>query len=68
MREGAHVAVMKGFHDGTLASGGFTSVWTKHRMNAVSVRCNSCGKMNRDPDPSRTCSCGAKLTDPRPFW
>jgi hypothetical protein len=68
LREGSHAAVMKQFYDGSLASAGFTSVWTKHRMNPVFVRCDSCGRMNRDPDEKRRCSCGAKLAEARPFW
>ena len=68
MREGAHAAVMKGLYDGSLAKQGYTSVWTKNRINPVLVRCEFCGKMNRGPDETRMCSCGAKLPDALPFW
>ena len=68
MREGAHATVMNGLYDGSLATQGYTSVWTKHRINPLLVRCESCGKMNREPDESRICSCGAKLPDALPFW
>lgn len=69
MREGAHAEVQKGMYDGSLATHGFTSVWTKARMNPVMVRCESCGKMTRDPDEVRQCkSCGATLPDAVPFW
>ena len=59
---------MKNYYQGTLADHGYTSVWTRRRMGPVSVRCTSCGTMNPDPDASRTCSCGAALPAPRPFW
>jgi steroid delta-isomerase-like uncharacterized protein len=68
MTEGAHATVMKGLYDGSLARYGYTSVWTKLRINPVQVRCDSCGKMNRAPDENRLCSCGAKLPDAVPFW
>jgi steroid delta-isomerase-like uncharacterized protein len=63
----AHTAAMKEFYDGSLARHGFTSVWTKQRMNPI-VRCDSCGTMNRDPEGERACSCGATLPDAVPFW
>ena len=68
MKEGAHSQAQKGFYDGSLAKHGFTSVWTKHRMNPYFVRCETCGKMNRDPGEARTCACGAKLPEAVPYW
>ena len=69
MKEGAHAEVQKGMYDGSLATHGFTSVWTKERMNPVMVGCESCGKMTRDPDETRQCkSCGSTLPDAVPFW
>ena len=59
---------MKGLYDGSLARQGYTSVWTKNRINPVMVRCESCGKMNCGPDESRMCLCGAKLPDAFPYW
>jgi hypothetical protein len=64
----AHTGAMTAFYDGSVAKHGFTSVWSKHRMNSVFVRCDSCGAMNRDPGGQRICSCGAILPDAVPFW
>lgn len=68
MKEGAHSEAQKGFYDGSLAKHGYTSVWTKFRMNPFFVRCDSCGRMNRDPGENRTCSCGVKLPGAVPYW
>ena len=68
MKQGTHSKVMKGFYDGSVASFGYTSVWTKHRVNPVFVRCDSCGRMNREPSGNRLCSCSAQLPEPAPYW
>jgi steroid delta-isomerase-like uncharacterized protein len=68
MKQGAHAEAQKGMYDGTVAKHGFTSVWTKHRMNPEQVLCNSCHKMSRGPGEDRMCSCGAKLPDKAPYW
>jgi steroid delta-isomerase-like uncharacterized protein len=68
MKEGTHATAQKGFYDGSLASRGFTSVWTKHRMNPYWIRCDACGHMNRDPGENAACTCGAKLPARRPYW
>ncbi len=68
MKEGAHAEAQKGMYDGSLAIHGFTSVWTKHRINPELVLCNSCHKMNRGPGDERLCSCGSKLPDKAPYW
>ncbi len=68
MREGRHAEVMRGIPDGSFARHGFTSVWVKERVNPVYVRCEACGKMSRGAAPGATCSCGAPLPEPRPFW
>jgi steroid delta-isomerase-like uncharacterized protein len=68
MKQGTHSKVMKGFYDGSVASFGYTSVWTKHRVNPVFVRCDSCGRMNREPAGNRLCSCSAQLPEPAPYW
>ena len=68
MKQGAHANVMKSLYDGSVAKHGFTSVWTKHRINPVVVRCETCGKTTRGPGEDRLCSCGAKLPEPAPFW
>ena len=68
MSQGTHAGLQKGFYDGSLARHGFTSVWTKHRINPVLVRCETCGKMNCGPGEDRMCPCGTKLPEPAPFW
>ena len=39
MKEGAHSVVQKSLYDGSVAKHGYTSVWTKHRINPVLIRC-----------------------------
>ena len=68
MSQGAHAEVQRGMYDGSLATHGYTSVWTKHRINPELVRCETCGKMSRDPGKDRLCACGAKLAERTPFW
>lgn len=65
MKEGAHSEAQKGFYDGSLASQGYTSVWTKHRVNPFFIRCDACGRMNRG---AGICSCGEKLPAAAPYW
>ena len=68
MKEGMHASVMGGFYDGSLARGGFTSVWTKHRINPPMIRCDACGQTTRGSTPGQVCRCGATLPDPLPYW
>jgi steroid delta-isomerase-like uncharacterized protein len=68
MKEGAHASVMSGMYDGTLAKGGYTSVWTKHRVNPPMIRCDACGQVTRGSKPGQVCRCGATLPDPLPYW
>lgn len=65
MKEGAHSEAQKGFYDGSLTSQGYTSVWTKHRVNPFFIRCDACGRMNRG---AGICSCGEKLPAAAPYW
>ena len=68
MKEGVHAKVMTGMYDGRLARGGYTSVWTRHRINPPMIRCNSCGEMTHGPKPGQSCRCGAPLPDLLPYW
>jgi steroid delta-isomerase-like uncharacterized protein len=68
MKEGKHAEAQRMMFDGNTAKAGFTSVWTKHHINPPFVRCEACGNMTRGPGPERTCSCGAALPPPTPFW
>ena len=68
MTGGRHGDAMTKFFGPELASGGVTSVWVPDRINTRWVRCNSCGVMNDDERSAGTCSCGAKLPAPLPYW
>lgn len=66
MKEGRHAEAQRMMFDGSIAKNGYTSVWTKHHVNTPFTRCDACGKMNRGAQG--TCSCGAKLPEPVPYW
>lgn len=63
MAQDAHARAMREFF-GDLSVGGWTSVWTPHRINAEWSRCEACGKMVTRTADAR-CKCGAAL-DPAP--
>lgn len=65
---GAHAEAMKKFFGTELASGGFTSVWVPERINTRWVRCDGCHRMTDHERSAGTCSCGAKLPEPLPYW
>ena len=68
MKEGAHASEMRGLMDGTLASSGYTSVWSLERNNGFWVRCISCGKMKRNTKDGDACVCGEPLPLHPPYW
>lgn len=69
MREGSHGEAMKSFYNGSLASSGYTSVWTLHRNNGFWTRCSACGQMARNAADGDACSnCGVPLPDRPPYW
>ncbi len=45
------------------SSGGMTSVWVPNRINALWVRCKSCGQMVASDKAQGRCSCGAALPE-----
>ena len=65
---GTHAEAMKKFFGTDVAGGGFTSVWVPDRINARWVRCDACLRMADHERSAGTCSCGAKLRDPLPYW
>jgi len=65
---GTHAEAMKKFFGAEVAGGGFTSVWVPDRINARWVRCDACLRMADHERGAGTCSCGAKLRDPLPYW
>jgi hypothetical protein len=68
LRGGLHGEAMKKFFEAGLGGGGYTSVWTAERINTAWVRCPACGKMAGHSRPESSCSCGARLPEPMPFW
>lgn len=68
MREGKHSEVMRELYDGTLASAGFTTVWTLERDNGFMVRCPDCGAMTRKVQDGARCRCGTTLPLHPPYW
>lgn len=68
MSEGAHSTAMRGLMDGTLASSGYTTVWSLERNNGFWVRCTSCGKMKRNAKDGDICGCGGVLPQHPPYW
>ena len=68
VRKGAHGAAMKPFYEGTIASSGFTSVWSPARINPYWIRCTACGSMVDTSKHGRVCPCGADLPGHPPYW
>ena len=65
---GTHAEAMKRFFGTELAAGGFTSVWVPDRINARWVRCGACHRMADHERSAGSCSCGAQLPEPLPYW
>jgi len=68
MQEGAHATAMRGLMDGSLASSGYTTVWSLERNNGFWVRCNACEKMTRKAQDGDVCACGEVLPLHPPYW
>ncbi|MEE4188702.1 MAG: ester cyclase [Roseobacter sp.] len=68
MSEGAHAEEQRKMLSGPVAQHGFTSVWTKERVNPFFLRCKACGKMSRGANDGRECECGEALHGPVPYW
>ncbi|MFO1209119.1 MAG: ester cyclase [Amaricoccus sp.] len=66
--QGAHAAAMRPFYAGDLASAARISTWVPDRLDLLYLRCEACGRMNRDPAPGAACRCGAPLREPIPYW
>jgi steroid delta-isomerase-like uncharacterized protein len=62
MRVGTHAEAVKRFFGPGFAVGGFTSVWTPHRINTMWVRCLACDRMADADREGGRCACGADLT------
>jgi len=68
MRGGQHSDAMKKFFGSELSGGGYTSVMVPERFSTMWVRCTSCQKMVDHATRQGTCTCGATLPQPIPYW
>ena len=68
MRGGQHGDAMKKFFGPELGGGGYTSVMVPDRITTMWVRCTSCQKMVDHATRDGTCTCGAVLPTPIPYW
>jgi steroid delta-isomerase-like uncharacterized protein len=67
LRAGAHREAMKVFFGSKFAEGGMTSVWIPHHINALWVRCTTCGRMSDYDQDEGKCQCGQSLPH-LPYW
>jgi len=67
LRAGAHREAMKVFFGSKFAEGGMTSVWIPHHINALWVRCTTCGRMSDYDQNEGKCQCGQSLPH-LPYW
>jgi steroid delta-isomerase-like uncharacterized protein len=67
LRPGAHREAMKVFFGSEFAEGGMTSVWIPHHINALWVRCTTCGRMEDYNQNDGKCQCGESLQH-LPYW
>jgi hypothetical protein len=69
MRGGTHKEAMDRFFSPTgVGGGGSTSVWQPHHLNALWMRCTSCGQMVMSEGDDPHCRCGAALPRDLPYW
>ena len=67
-RGGTHSEAMRQFFGPDFTAGGVTSVWKPERINALWVRCESCGTMEDHDLSNGACQCGQPLPEPPPYW
>ncbi len=68
MERGKHPEAMNRFFAGELGAGAYTAVFSAERINARWVRCAACQKMVDHAARQGTCTCGATLPQPMPYW
>ena len=69
LREGgAHKEAVQRFFGPDFIRGGTTTVWEPHRLNAMWVRCEACGRMADAHKQDGICPCGATLPEHPPYW
>jgi steroid delta-isomerase-like uncharacterized protein len=67
MDEGPHREAVHRFFDPAFGGSAWTSVWVPHRLNAVWVRCSSCGTLQNREAQGEACDCGTLLPAPH-YW
>lgn len=65
---GPHREAMAKFFGSEWANGGFTSVWSPERINALWQRCAACDKPIDAHKAHGVCNCGAALPQPPPYF
>lgn len=65
---GAHKEAMDRIFSTDFSAGFMTSVWVPDRINALWVRCTTCGQMSDYDQGQGKCRCGQSLPEPPPYW
>jgi steroid delta-isomerase-like uncharacterized protein len=68
LQGGQHGEAMKKFFGTELGAGGYTAVFVPDRINTMWVRCTSCQTMTDFSARKGLCTCGARLSQPIPYW
>ena len=68
MTGGTHVGASRAFYGPDVAAGGWTGVFTPHRMNSVLFRCRECGTMMRREGDTPKCKCGTPAPPAPSYW
>jgi steroid delta-isomerase-like uncharacterized protein len=63
----AHKESVMGFFNNDFATSAMTSVWGVDHMNALWVRCKSCGRVVDFEKTTRRCTCGSEIHEV-PYW
>ena len=68
MRNGTHLAAVKRFLTEDFCAAASTSVWCAHHLNAIRVRCSSCGRLTDRAQAAGSCACGQPLPPMPECW
>ena len=68
LQGGAHKEAMDRIFSTDFSAGFMTSVWVPDRINAMWVRCTTCGQMSDYDQDQGQCRCGQPLPEPPPYW
>jgi steroid delta-isomerase-like uncharacterized protein len=67
LTEGSHPEATRRFFEPEFGATGWTGVWVPHHLNAVWVRCPSCGRLVDYDEQGGKCACGSALKPPHPW-